>query len=249
MSFRSDISVIIPTSVIPSHPNTHILDWCIASVRSYLFDAPIYVMADGVRQEQKDREPDYLEFKRRLQFPPWSGKVEVIGFDTFHHQAAMMRATLPSVTTPLVLWIEHDWILTGDIPFDKMAEIILNRDADIIRLHQEAQTHPEHAHLFLEHEEINGVPLRKQRVYWAQPHLAWTDWYRKIMAERFNPYCRTMIEDTIYGLNLDVPWGTNGKVYMYDPLGNIKRVSHTDGRGKDAEGKPLVSKFEDTFVF
>lgn len=249
-SFRDDISVIIPTSVIPSHPSTHILDWCIASVRSHLFNAPIYVMADGVRQEQKDREPDYNEFKRRLVFPPWAGKTEVIGFSVHQHQAAMMRQTLNMVTTPLVVFIEHDWLLVGDIPFDAMAQTILDRDADVIRLHQENQTHPEHAHLFGETIVLNGIQLRKQLVFWAQPHLASTDWYRKQLAEKFSSHAKTMIEDRLYGLCLPpAEWGKPDKIFMYDPPGPLKRVSHTDGRGKDESGAPLVSKFEDRFIF
>lgn len=249
MNSRSDVSVLIPTSVIPSHPSTHILDWCVASVRSHLFDAPIFVMADGVRNEQRDREPDYNEFKRRLVFPPWSGKTELVAFSTFHHQAAMMRQTMAMVTTPLVLFIEHDWLLTGEIPWDAMAQTILERKADVIRLHQEQQTHPEHAHLFGETVEINGIRLRKQLVFWAQPHIAAADWYRKQLAEKFSPYARTMIEDRLYGINLDgQPW-ENNKIFMYDPLGGLKRVSHTDGRGKHEDGSPLVSKFDDRFIF
>lgn len=248
MSYRTDISVIIPTSVIPSHPETHILDWCIASVRSHLFNAPIYVMADGVRQEQKDREADYNEFKSRIKFPPWAGPVELIGFSTFHHQAAMMRETLNSVTTPLVFFIEHDWLLLEPIPWDAMAKTILERQADVIRLHQEAEVHPEHKHLMMDKHIINGIPLRQMKIFWAQPHMAYTDWYRKQLAEKFSPYARTMIEDRLYGINLDTPWEDN-KIYVYEPEGSMKRVSHTDGRGKNEYGSPLVPKYDDRFVF
>lgn len=248
MSRRTDISVVIPTSVIPSHPSTHILDWCIASVRSHLFDAPIYVMADGVRQEQQDRLEAYNEFKRNLKFPPWAGKTELVAFNTFHHQAAMMRSTLNMITTPLVFFIEHDWILLESIPWDAMAETILERKADVIRLHQEAEVHPEHRHLMMEKQIINSIPLRQMKVFWAQPHLAYTDWYRKQLAEKFSSHARTMIEDRLYGINLDTPWADN-KVYMYEPEGSLKRVSHTDGRGKDDQGAPLVPKFEERFIF
>lgn len=248
MSFRDDISVIIPSSVIPSHPSTHILDWCVGSVRSQLFNAPIYVMLDGVRVEQGERKAAYEEFKRRLVFPPWAGPVELVEFQTHHHQAAMMRETLNRVTTPLVFFIEHDWMLLENIPWDAMAKTILEREADVIRLHQEQSIHPEHTHLFLESVEINGLPLKKMRVFWAQPHLAFTDWYRKQLAEKFSSYCRCFIEDRLYGINLDTPWEDN-KIFMYEPEGGLKRVSHTDGRGKNDDGSPLVSKWEEKQVF
>lgn len=248
MSFRDDISVVIPTSVIPSHPSTAVLDWCIASVRSQLFSAPIYVMADGVRFEQREREADYLEFKKRLVFPPFSGPIKLVEFQEFHHQAAMMRETLKQVTTPLVLFIEHDWLLLEPIPWDAMAQTILERQADVIRLHQEASLHPEHEHLFLEKVVINGIPLRKQLVYWSQPNLGYTDWWRKQLAEKFTPLARTMVEDRLYGISLDTPWEEN-KMFVYCPEGNMKRLSHTDGRGKAADGSPLVSKFESLFKY
>jgi hypothetical protein len=205
-------------------------------------------MFDGVRVEQADRKEAYEEFKRRLVFPPWAGPVHRVEFATFNHQASMLREALKQVTTPLVLFLESDWLLLEPIPWDAMAQTILERQADVIRLHQDAAIHPEHAHLFLEHTEINGIPLRKMKVFWAQPHLAYTDWYRKQLAEKFTSYCRCFIEDRLYGINLDTPWEDN-KVFMYDPPGTLKRVSHTDGRGKDETGAPLVTKWEEKQVF
>jgi hypothetical protein len=248
MSFRDDISIVIPVSVIYSHPLTHTLDWTVASVRSHLFNAPIYLMMDGVRFEQEDRRVDYEQFKSRLTFPQWAGDVHKVEFSTHHHQAAMLRETLHKVSTPLVLFLEQDWMLLEPIPWDAMAAVLLDYQADVIRLHQTDEIHPEHEHLFLEHVDIMGVPLRKMRVFWAQPHLARTDWYRKVLAEKFSPNCRCFIEDRLYGINLETPWELN-KIYMYEPEGKLKRVSHTDGRGKNPDGSPLVDKWESKQVF
>jgi hypothetical protein len=250
MSFREDVSVMIPVSILPSHPSTHVLDWTIASTRSHLFNASIYLMFDGVRSEQSERKEAYEEFKRRLVFPPFAGAVHRVEFETFHHQAAMLRKTLDQVATPLMLFLESDWILTGDIPWDAMAKTILDQDADVIRLHQTSETHPEHAELFLETVEINGIRLRKQRVFWAQPFLCSTDWMRKQLAEKFSDHCRCFIEDRLYGICLKpAMWGYPDKIFMYDPIGTLKRVSHTDGRQKNPDGSPMVSKWEDQQVF
>ncbi len=249
MNTRSDISVMIPVSVLPSHPNTHILDWVIGSVRSHLFDAPIYLMFDGVRDEQIDRKPDYEEFKRRLRTPQWCGPIHKVEFDTFHHQAAMLRETLKRVTTPLMFFLESDWILTGNIPWDAMATTILERKADVIRLHQEQTLSAAHECMFLDTVEINGLLLRKQMCYWSQPNLGYTDWWRDQLAKRFTADCRIMVEDRMYGVcQHPDTWGTPDKVFMYTPAGGFKRVSHQDGRGKADDGTPLVSKFEDRFI-
>jgi len=247
MSDRNDITVLIPSSVIPSHPSTHVLDWTIGSVRSQLFKAPIIVMLDGVRPEQEARKEAYEEFKRRLIFPLLPsevGSVRKAEFSTFHHQAAMMRETLQQVTTPLILFIEQDWLLLEPIPWDAMAKTILDRDADLIRLHQTAGIHHDHEYLFAEKVVLNGIPLKRQRHFWAQPHIAHVDWYRKQM-ENFTASARTFLEDRLYGLY----WNTPDRIYTYAPEGSIKRVAHTDGREKNPDGTPLVSKFEDKLVF
>jgi hypothetical protein len=197
-----------------------------------------------------DREADYIEYKKRLRFPQWAGKVEVIAFATFNHQAAMLRSTLNQVTTPLMMFCEHDWMIVGDIPWDAMANIVLERKADYIRLSQEQTVHPEHEHLFMETVEINGVKLRKQRVLWCQPFICRVDWMRKLLAEKFTPYCRTFIEDALYGLCLEpAKWGEPDRLFMYAPDGGYKRVSHQDGRGKHEDGSPLVPKWDEELIF
>ena len=47
MRRRPGITVLVPTSPIPSHPSTAILDACLAAVRAQLPDAQIVIAADG----------------------------------------------------------------------------------------------------------------------------------------------------------------------------------------------------------
>ena len=63
---ESTITVIVPTSVIPSHPSTSIIEKTIADIRSQLPNAEIIITIDGLRDEQKDRHGDYQEYIRRL---------------------------------------------------------------------------------------------------------------------------------------------------------------------------------------
>ena len=57
-----EITVVIPTSPIPSHPSTAIIDETIASVRKQLPDSRIIVTADGVRAEQVGMANNYFEY-------------------------------------------------------------------------------------------------------------------------------------------------------------------------------------------
>ena len=59
------VAVLIPTSPIPSHPSTEMIETTIASVKEQLPDAPIIVMIDGIRPEQAELRPAYDEYTRR----------------------------------------------------------------------------------------------------------------------------------------------------------------------------------------
>jgi hypothetical protein len=60
------VAVLIPTSPIPSHPSTEMIETTIASVKEQLPDAPIILMIDGIRPEQAELRPAYEEYTRRI---------------------------------------------------------------------------------------------------------------------------------------------------------------------------------------
>ena len=60
------ITVIVVTSVLPSHPSTHIVDETIMAIRQHLPNSEIILQIDGLREEQKDRQADYDEYKTKL---------------------------------------------------------------------------------------------------------------------------------------------------------------------------------------
>ena len=61
---RKDITVIIPTSVIRSHPSTAIIDETINNIRYHLPDSEIILQIDGIRDEQLHRKKEYDEYKK-----------------------------------------------------------------------------------------------------------------------------------------------------------------------------------------
>ena len=63
---KNDVTIILATSVLPSHPNTNIIDETIKSIRFHFPKNEIIMQIDGLRQEQSNRRNDYNEYKSRM---------------------------------------------------------------------------------------------------------------------------------------------------------------------------------------
>lgn len=246
-----DVTVIVPTSPTPGHPSTDVIAETLASIRAQLPAAQIIVTCDGVRPELEYRRPDYELYLRRLM---WlcnhSPNVVPVVRRDHGHQGLTTRAALELVDTPMVLFVEHDTPLCGSIPWDGMAAAIRTGHANLIRLHHEASVLEPHRHLMLDSSPqiVAGVPMLRT-VQWSQrPHLASTEFYRRLIHRYFGSESRTMIEDVMHGV-VDNAWRRHGeagwddwRIWLYAPDGDMKRSLHLDARGDDP-------KFEDQFVF
>ena len=237
------ITVLMPTSVIPAHPSTAAIEATVASVRAQLPDVEIVVMADGVRAEQSDRAADYAEYMRRLLWLAhhhWSGvRVEIA--PEHLHQGNVTRRALRSVTTPCVLFVEHDTPLCGDIDWRACTEAVTSGAANVIRFHHEAHVLEPHQHLMLDTvpQDVCGAPMLRTRQWSQRPHLASTSYYRDLIGRYFGSGSRTMIEDVMHGVvdQAAREHGEDGwrrhKLWMYAPPGDMKRSLHLDARGED----------------
>ena len=237
------ITCVIPTSPIPSHPSTAILDETISSIRFHMPEARIIVMADGLRDEQDDLLENYDLYLRRILHRGNERRLGAIRvFNGFQHQVGMMRMILPQIQTELLLWCEHDTPLVTDEPIDwyGCCAAIESGDVNLIRFLHEAHILSEHEHLMLEQIESHGVPLRKTIQFSARPHLASVAFYRKLL-ERFSPNAKCFLEDAAHSFCQSEPWA-DWRLSIYNPAGNAKRSLHSDGRA----GGP---KFDDAQVF
>lgn len=247
---REQITVIIPTSPIPSHPSTAILEETIASVRVHLPDAEIIIAFDGVREEQESFRENYEQYIYKVLWKclhEWTNALPVI-FDDHQHQANMTREALQYAQTPLLLFCEHDTPLTPDreILFKGISEAITSGEADIVRLHHEALILDVHKHLMFDSvsHNIKGVPMMRTQQWSQRPHVASVAFYKRILNDYFTGN-KTMIEDRMYGVVEQackdglMGWH-NFRLWIYTPEGDIKRSYTTDGR----QGE---SKFEETF--
>lgn len=230
------ITCMISCSPIKSHPDTSIIEECIESLKDYRPFSRIIVMADGVREEQAHYQPRYAEFLSRLQkkYPD----LDIFSMSEHKHQARTMRDCLQFVTTPVILFIEHDMALTGDIPFDTMIRMIMNEEADLIRLLYEDNDLINYTHLMM--EKVGDFTKTKQ---WSQrPHVAGTEYYRRILNNNFSPNSKTFIEDRMHGvIEAEDNWNNN-KLWTYTPPVPVQRFTYKDGR----DGDP---KYDDKLIY
>lgn len=254
------VTVLILTSPIPSHPDTSIIYQTIESVASRIPDVPIFILCDGVREEQEEYRASYDQYQERLadsvcaQWP----NVSVVIHPHHLHQAAMTRKTIKSLRSmeqlnDYILFMEHDTPLTGTIPFDLCLQVLDETEFDLIRFYHETVMQPEHRHLMLDDSPINwgmvDLPLTRTAQWSQRPHLARSSRYITWLDHYFSANCRTMIEDRMHGVvhenfllhGLD-GWWSNFRLLLYTPDGNIQRSTHTDGRGGD-------NKYDHTYTF
>lgn len=237
------ITVLIPTSPIPSHPSTDIIEETIRTVRERLSDVEIVVMFDGVREEQQGRKADYETYKQRML---WKINFEYenvtpIVFDEHLHQAEMTRRALELVDTDIVMFVEHDTPICENIPFSQIITTLKSGHIDLLRLNHEALILPDHEHLMYGRTKIGWLPV-VQTAQWSQrPHLARTEFYKRILHENFSESSRTMIEDVMHGVVAEGykmrgrgAWN-DYKLAIYAPDGDMKRSYHLDGRGGESK--------------
>lgn len=241
------ITVVMSTSPIPSHPSIEHIQRTVNSIRAQLPLAEILIAVDGVRPEQEDRRADYEEFTRGLLWTAnheWSNVLPIL-MDDWVHQANATRELLKEVRTPLILFMEHDTPLVGEIPWPALCDFVESGEANLVRFHHETKILEEHKYLQLdhrpkeiptEHGTIEGI---RTTAFWARPHLASANWYEKMLDEYFPLDSRTFIEDKLYGLVRN-DWTDHGeagwdkwRLWIYTPEGNIKRSAHSDARGEE----------------
>jgi len=243
------VTVLVPTSTIPSHPAMDRVEELVRRVRGYrdLAEATILFMIDGLRPEQAERVGTYEEYKRRLinrcnWDREWRSCLPVV-FDEWQHCACMTRRALDYVRSPLILYLEHDMWPVGEIPWAQMFEALQQPGVNSIRLSMVPEIHPDHRHLYPGYRvpvNVCGVPLLKTWQWSQQPHLARTDCYRQWMNTYFGWESRTGIEEVLYSamvnrimqkVDPEEAWG----VWIYGPEGSLVRCETRDGRGTDSK--------------
>lgn len=236
-SLGDKITVVIPTSPIPSHPDTSIIEEVITSIRYHLPNSEIILMMDGVRPAVEHRRIQYEEYKRRLLWKcnhDWQNVLPVV-FPVNCQQAVMMRDVLNKyVKTPLVFFVEHDAPIRIDLPieWDSITKLLESGDANQVRLYYFHDILPEHQYLMRETQEKFGARFVKTIQYSQWPNISTVAFYKKILQDHFHPDQRAMIETVMYSPVVEHPWD-DFKVWIYYPPGDSQRFLHRNGRAGD----------------
>ena len=137
------VTVIVTTSIIPSHPITELLEKVYSAWKSYsdLRDCESIIVFDGCKLP--NRELAYEKYKRAIleliKSKTLFSNTQVLFMDEHVHQANCIREAMKMVKTTNVMILEHDCILTGDIDIKGIMTVI-NKYPDIykhILLYQE----------------------------------------------------------------------------------------------------------------
>jgi len=228
------------------------IEQTIRSIRFHLPESRIIVMCDGVRPNVEFRRGQYEDYLKRLIAKyAYDVNINVVFFQEYSQQARMMRGALEMVTTPYVLFCEHDGeLVMGFNPRDGHAEtrpedcqiawqdildLLASGGANMVRFYAWDEIHPAHAHLMCGHM-VQGASHFIQTTQYSQwPHIARTDFYKKMLAEHFAPDAIKMIEIGMYGPVGMAAWDQY-RIVIYYPDGNARRFYHRNGRA-DENGK------------
>lgn len=227
------ITAVIPTSATITNPSTEIIEKCIASVKKYFPNAPIIITCDGLRDSNRHHQANYEKFIQNLLKLEIEGEVRINAYTNHEHQSGMMIDILDDIKTENILYLEHDWELTGDIPVEKFEQIINEGTADLIRVLWPTELPAVYADKMIgEPEEINGVRLIKTFQWSQNPHIASKAFYQKVMSY-FGEDDKRFIEEGIIG-HVETEYRQHGwgkfKTFIFVPEGNTQRCLHLDAR-------------------
>jgi len=245
------VTCVIPTSPVPSHPSTTIIEKTIQSIRFHLPESRIIVMADGVRPQVEHRRAQYEEYKNQLSKRLLEyGRIEMAVFDQPTQQAWMLRETLKKITTPLVLFIEHDTYLPtiqnprddGSIhpedcafAWQDIADVITYNKVNMVRFYLWEKIWHEHEHLMHGRLTQGNSTFIKTTQYSQWPNMGSANFYREILSRHFQPTERKMIEIGMYGPVANTPWETF-RISIYYPEPNARRFYHMNARVDSVTG-------------
>lgn len=231
----NDITVIIPTSPIPSHPSTEVIERAIDSIRLHLPDSRILILADGIRQEMQHRKDQYLEYIRRLYALAREkySHIDVVPFPLHRQQAGMLKWVMDDIHTPLLMFFEHDATLDDKpIEWDAIKALLFSSEANTVRFYWHQELHPEHSHLMLD----RFGPFVKTVQWSSWPHVSRTSFYQRILAQHFADDDKKMTETVLYSPVLESPW-EEYKTVIYAPEPDAIRFHHWDARRDPKTGE------------
>jgi len=230
------ITAVITTSPIPSHPSIHIIRDVYDSIRAQLPDIGIFILADGVRTEQSFFSKPYRGYISHLQNK--YGKKFVKLHNKFYHQAAMLREFVlheNRVSTPYLLFMEHDWKFVGDpIDWKGVVELLEKGAVDCLRfaISKERKWQLDRG------ESQRPVPHVMTDSYCTTGHIGSVEKFFKPLLTLYNEGHCHLCSEGVPGNPIGKYFAGESKRFnaaIYWPSPDPIRLHHLDGRGAGIE--------------
>ena len=231
----SQITVLIPTSAIPIHPDTVVMDETVAGIRHHFPDAHIIILADGIWSGIAHRQFQYEKYLAAI-----DGKyanTRIIRFPVHTQQTAMAQYAIQNfVKTRLIWWNEHDAPLRTDraIDWDAIVQQVELGDAGLVRLsYFDEGIHEAHEHMTRGRYHVNGGTFVRTVQFSGWLFLTTVDFFvNKIFSGP--PIGKEMLELRMHDKVAVSPW-EDYKIVTYLPEGPAQRFRHSNGRGYGVE--------------
>ena len=231
-NLQDELTIVVQTSYVPSHPDIAMLERSLASLKFLGPGLRFLFLFDGLPGSSGD-ERSYGWYKRlvRARFP---GAYFEAG--EWLNSGGCLRRALELVTTPYLLYWEHDWELSRPIDTPGILRTLRDQPSvQSIRLNKRVTLEAGGDRELLQSPTEAPLPLVATPCWSANPHFARTDTYRA----RVLPFC-------VDGQPLEAPlfeeamrvyrerglrrqheqWGT----CIYGSVGDAAVVGHLDGR-------------------
>ncbi len=244
---RQELTVVVPTSPIPSHPSSGMLRRALRSlvVHAGLNGCRLLMVCDGA-PPNSGSVADYDEYKRRLRKLAADDQLgfstKVIALEDCAGLGGVVRTALNHVTTPYLLMWEHDWRLIRPVAVGAMLGLF-NTDSGVhyVRLNKRATHEAGWDSVLKPDDRCRQLPLTRTGCWSANPHIARTEHYRRFVVPQLRPEPNGgsmgfehpvfhAYQAAIHELGFDRAqrrWG----VFILGLLGEPPYVTHMDGRG------------------
>ena len=230
-----DASIIITSSLIPTHPSISIINSTICSLKLLLGlsgASPILITVDGLdvarsdSQENRQRLQDYVR-NIRLAFRN-DARVRILTSYTYGHLTNSLKMAVELVDTKYVYVIQHDFPFVKAINHPALVmSMEENQELRIIRFNKRTNTKMAgHGCNLSMHS--NGLDFVLNR--WSDNNHFTTKQYHVDMLKRLGPTPRAPESPMMYaqGKNCSL-YGQ----YLYGGVGDGPFIHHLDGRNKE----------------
>ena len=242
MSNVSDsVTILIPSSQVPSHPSIGLVQRAITSIRQVLAlpTAPVVVCCDG---QPVDKDPDpYAEYKQRLKAYGQSHDVQVVELDEHRGLPGVIQLGFEHVHTPLALVFQHDVEVIQQVNVAGICDALLNPELQInhVRLnnHRNREYKADSVLKEFEHPDLR-VPLLRTIAWSDMPHFTTTLYYRTQVIPRIRPTRSSrgvenqlgpLIQADVKQNGFDAAHPNHG-TFVYGRRGDEPVIRHLDGR-------------------